>query len=194
MMYDLIGAIASLLSTYYFIRQNNKAWMIALLATSMNGWLYWQKGIYADMCLESFYFLSAGYGWYHWTTSPKSYENPKSLTFLTSRQWLHLLTAGSILYAVIFYLLINHSHSTVARLDALTTSLSLIAQWLMCHKVIATWFLWFLADALYAFMYWQKELPFHALLMITYTGLAIVGYIVWLIRYSEGQTMDVPKV
>nr|WP_081726626.1 nicotinamide mononucleotide transporter [Legionella oakridgensis] len=56
MFYDLIGAIASLLSTYYFIRQNNKAWAIALLATALNGWLYWQTGIYADMCLESFYF------------------------------------------------------------------------------------------------------------------------------------------
>ena len=57
MLYDLFSALTSLLSTYYFIRLDIKAWPIGLLATCFNGWLFWQKGIYADMCLESFYFL-----------------------------------------------------------------------------------------------------------------------------------------
>ncbi len=178
MFYDLFGALTSLLSTYYFIRLDCKAWAIGLLATCVNGWLYWQKGIYADMCLEIIYFLSICYGWYRWSR-PARPEHHNLLTYMTLKQWRYLGIAGLALYMVIFSLLITFSNSTVAKLDALTTSLSLTAQWLMCHKVIVTWVLWFIADAMYALMYLQKDLPAHTLLMIIYTGMAVMGYLSW---------------
>jgi nicotinamide mononucleotide transporter len=83
------------------------------------------------------------------------------------------------------YLLETFTHSTVALLDAATTSLSLVAQWLMCHKIIITWVLWFITDVLYAAMYLSKNLPFHSILMIIYTGMAIAGYLVWARRYKK---------
>ncbi|AHE66719.1 nicotinamide mononucleotide transporter PnuC [Legionella oakridgensis ATCC 33761 = DSM 21215] len=141
-----------------------------------------------------FLFLSAGYGWYRWTQSLNSQGKQRSITRLTNKQGTSLLMAGMLLYLVIFYLLTTYSDSNIAKLDALTTSISLIAQWLMCYKIIITWVLWFMADALYAWIYWQKELPFHALLMLLYTGLAIVGYLVWLTQYSAARKMSVPKV
>ena len=178
MVYDLFGALTSLLSTYYFIRMDRKAWAIGLLATCINAWLYWQKGIFADMCLETFYFVSTCYGWYRWSRASSSLE-AGLLTRFSMKQWLCLLITGIALYSAILYLLTTYSNSTVATLDALTTSLSLVAQWLMCHKVIATWILWFITDALYALMYLQKDLPFHTVLMFIYTGLAVVGYLTW---------------
>lgn len=62
MLLDILGAIISLLSTYYFIRLDSKAWLTSLFATCLNAFLYWQKGIYADMILESFYFLALAMG------------------------------------------------------------------------------------------------------------------------------------
>ena len=176
MLFDFCGALISLLSTYYFIRLDLKAWPMGLLATCLNGWLYWQKGIYADMCLELFYCLSLCYGWYRWSSlGPKKSLKPR---YLSNKQWCQLGVTILGIYSLIFSLL-SLSHSTVATLDALTTSLSIVAQWLMCHKIIATWVLWFIADALYAVMYLNKALPFHASLMILYTGFAVVGYMHW---------------
>ena len=176
-MYDLLGALASLVSTYFFIRQDPKAWVVSLLAIVMNSWLYWEKGIYADTCLEAFYFFTTCYGWYRW--SLHQYEPKNVPKYLTSYQWLYLLLAIVVIYGVVFNLLRTFSNSNVALLDALTTSLSLCAQWLMCHKIMATWVLWFFTDALYAVMYGYKNLPFHTLLMLVYTGMAIAGYILW---------------
>lgn len=177
MFLDFFGTLASLFATYFFIRLDKKAWIISLFATLANSWLYWQKGIYADMLLELFYFLSTCYGWYLWRLPPKSAT--KVITALSSKQGL--LLAGIIIsmFLIIAGLLFKYTNSDIIFLDALTTSLSLAAQLLMCYKMIATWILWFITDAIYAYMYLDKQIPFHCLLMVIYTLMAIIGYRTW---------------
>lgn len=187
MFFDLIGALVSLISTYYFIHLNDKAWPIGMIATVVNGWLYWHKGIYADMILEFIYFLSMCYGWYKWrrNLADNITTDRFTLGYLRPLQWISLCLVLGLVFISIHYLLQTLTHSTVALLDASTTALSLVAQWLMCHKIIVTWILWFITDALYATMYLSKNLPFHSMLMIIYTGMAIMGYVVWARRYKK---------
>ena len=163
--------------TYYFIRLDKRAWWVTLVATSLNAALYWQSGIYADMTLESLLFYEHFLCWYLWrgTANQKS----SSITNLSLKQGAFLIISVGILFLILKNFLSTLTNSNVAFLDALTTSLSLAAQWLMCHKMITTWILWFITDALYAYMYFQKHLPFHSILMIIYTGMAIVGYFSW---------------
>ncbi len=177
MFFDVIGSIFSLLSTYYFIRLNNKAWLMGIIATCVNGFLYWHKGIYADAGLELFYFFSMGYGWYQWLNL--KHKESKPIRYLTLGQLAMVLLLLSSLTGLFYYLLHHYTSSQVAALDAGTTALSLTAQLLMCHKIIFTWVLWFISDALYVCMYFNKELPFHSFLMVLYTILAITGFITW---------------
>lgn len=190
MLFDLFSSLTSLLSTYYFIRMDSKAWLVGVIATLLNGWLYYQKGIYGDMVLESLYFLSMGYGWTKWRKKGTSNTNNSGLVSGSLRplQWVSLGLIFCFVFTGIHYLLQAFTHSTVALLDAATTSLSLMAQLLMCHKVIGTWILWFITDALYAAMYLHKNLPFHSILMIVYTVMAIVGYLSWKRRYKKSLT------
>ncbi|ASQ45471.1 nicotinamide riboside transporter PnuC [Legionella clemsonensis] len=183
MLLDIVGTVASLLATYYFIQISNKAWPVSLLATLINGLLYWQKGIYADMALESFYFFSTCYGWYLWRSSNP--RTTKIITKLSTTQWLVLTAVTFALFLFIANLLKTFTRSDIAILDSLTTSLSLAAQWLMCYKLIATWILWFLTDAVYSYLYFQKQLPFHSLLMLVYTIMAIAGYRSWAKRQDK---------
>lgn len=177
MLFDILGAVTSLLSTYFFIRVSNKAWPIGLLAIVMNSYLYWQKGIYADMCLELFYFVSLSYGWYRWVK--QSNQPTLAIRNTTGKEWLWLVLITAILYCSIYYALTTFTHSTIAKLDACTTALSIVGQVLMCHKIMATWVFWFLADACYAYLYLVKNLPYHGLLMVVYTGMAVTGYLHW---------------
>lgn len=187
MLFDIMGAFMSLLSTYFFIRLNNKAWAVGIVATCVNGWLYWHKGIYADMGLEVCYFLSMCYGWYMWKYhySVNTGSSRTILKRLSSVQWSVLALSLCIVFALIYTLLNTFTNSNVAFLDAITTSLSLAAQWLMCHKIILTWMLWLITDALYAFMYLSKHLPFHSGLMLIYTAMAITGYWFWSTEYNK---------
>lgn len=190
MLLDLIGAFTSLLATYYFIRLDKKAWLVTLLATCLNGFLYWQNGIYADMVLESCYFFSTCYGWFLWRKPLK--QETFLIISLSKRQWLFIIVSATCFFLIIKTLLSTLTNSNIAILDALTTSLSLVAQWLMCHKAIETWFFWFFIDALYAYMYFHKLLPFHSLLMLLYTGMAVAGYLTWARRSRPSQPRKHP--
>ena len=143
--------------------------------------------------------LSICYGWRRW--SNQQHQKATSLKRLSSKQWALLCVIIIAIYTIIFNVLTSMSHSNVAKLDALTTSLSFVAQGLMCYKMIATWVLWFIADTLFAFMYWHKELPFHTILMMAYTGMAVIGYLRWFNLPPEepsleplNQTSDAPTV
>ena len=139
-------------------------------------------------CLELFYFLSIGYGWYRWSSN--TIQKSASLKKCSHKQWVYLCVALFAIYTLIFSLLTTFTKSTVPTLDSLTTSLSLTAQWLMCHKVTATWILWFFADAIYALMYLYKNLPFHTLLMLGYTAMALIGYARWRNQLKDNNTIN----
>ncbi len=177
MLFDISGTFLSLLSTYYYIQMDKKAWAVTMIAACVNGSLYWKSGIYANSVLEIFYFFNACYGWLHW----KKMDETAAFTLgrYQLRQYMYLAFIGLAVFLLLNAVLKTQSHSVVPTLDALTSSLSVIAQWLMSKKIIFTWLLWFITDALYALMYYTKALPFHALLFVFFTGLAIAGYIRW---------------
>lgn len=178
MFLDILGASLDLLSTWYFIRLNTKAWPVGLMAAVINTWLYWNQEIYADMCLSCFYCLNFVYGWYAWNQPDKkvSLESPKELG---TAFWAKMTCVFTMLFSIIFYLLLTRTDTNVPFLDAVTTSLSVIGQWLMCHKIILAWMVWLITDVLYIFLYAVKNLPGHVLLMIVYTFLSLVGFYQW---------------
>lgn len=185
LFFDALGALFSLLATYYFIRVDSKAWMFSLAASAINSWLYLQSGIFADMCLEGFYFFSTCYGLYRWTSSS---QKQLFLSSFTSKHWIFAMLSGTLLYVLIYYILANFTSSKLPHMDALTTALSLIAQLLMCYKVIFTWILWFITDALYSAIYLRKQLPFHSVLMLIYMVMAVIGYVHWMKRSKVEKT------
>lgn len=187
MLLDLIGAATSFASTYYFIRLSSKAWLISLLAIAMNGYLYWQKGIYADTMLEFFYFLSTCYGLFLWQQPQKHSIEIKRLS---QQQTIWLIILFLTIFTSTATLLYAFTDSQVIFMDSLTASLSIVAQLLMCQKILATWFFWCLTDFLYAYLYFSKNLPFHALLMIVYIGLAVIGYLTWSKKMPQFTTKE----
>lgn len=175
MFFDFFGALLSFLSTYFFIKQNKKAWYLSLLATSINAVLYAQKGIYADMMLEVFYFASSIAGLWQWSQRSKNAVIKKISLF----QLTALFASIAFLFIIMHWFLATWTNSTVAHMDALTTTLSLAGQLLMVYKYIFTWIIWFIVDALYCWLYFNKGLAIHSILMLVYTFMAIYGYLRW---------------
>lgn len=179
MNFDLIGSLLSLLATYYFIRANALAWAVSIGATLINSFLFFQKGIYADMVLESFYFFSSLYGLYCWKAQKSRVGLIEKIKKPTTSHYFWILVTVCFGYILIAHFLKTYTNSSIADLDALTTVLSIIAQILMCYKIITTWVIWLITDLIYTSVYYQKSLPFHTGLMIIYSFMALLGYLHW---------------
>jgi nicotinamide mononucleotide transporter len=63
--------------------------------------------------------------------------------------------------------------------DALTTGLSLAAQYLLCRKRIENWYFWIVADAIYVPLYVSRDLPLTAVLYAIFLMLCVLGLVSW---------------
>jgi nicotinamide mononucleotide transporter len=63
--------------------------------------------------------------------------------------------------------------------DALTTVLSLAAQYLLSRKRFENWFLWIAADIIYVPLYFSRALPLIAVLYFVFLVMCIVGLMEW---------------
>ena len=176
---DIIGTFFSFISTILYIRASTQAWPLALIAISINITLYILTGLYADAVKEGVYWLSSLIGWYWWLRGGSNHQK-LSINKLNEKQGIILAGIAGLGTIILAFSLIHFTNSQVPYWDATTTVLSLTAQWLICRKTIECWILWFVADALYAGLYFYKGLPAHGILLSVYTVMAIIGYFTWL--------------
>ena len=64
-------------------------------------------------------------------------------------------------------------------LDAATTTISLLAQWMMTRKLLENWLVWIAVDVVYVGMFIYKGLYLTACNYGIYLALAVLGYIAW---------------
>jgi len=77
-------------------------------------------------------------------------------------------------------LLLKHAtDSTVPLADGLTTTLSLVAQWMLTRKLLENWWVWIMADVLYVGLYLYKGLNLTAVLYGVFLGLCVLGLRTW---------------
>jgi nicotinamide mononucleotide transporter len=64
-------------------------------------------------------------------------------------------------------------------LDAFTNALSFVGMWALARKYIEQWAFWLVVDAVAAYMYVDKDIPFKAALYALYVVIAVMGYFKW---------------
>jgi nicotinamide mononucleotide transporter len=62
--------------------------------------------------------------------------------------------------------------------------MGLVAEWLICRKVIEAWLIWGFVNTLLVGLYFYKGIPVHASEELVYIALSVIGYSQWLRRLS----------
>lgn len=176
---DLIGSILSLICTYLFVKENRNAFGLSAIAIPFDAFVYYQNALYGDMFLQAIYLSMTFYGFHQWRKGDNNAGNALNISYLTTQQ--KIIGFALCVTGVIFInpLLKPFNHPDIALLDSITTVFSLFAQWLLCKKKIETWIVWFFVDALYAYLYVSKGLPFHGFMALIYLFMAIAGLWRW---------------
>jgi nicotinamide mononucleotide transporter len=185
---DVLGSIFGFLSTVCYVCVSTWAWPIGLVAILIDMYLYLKTGIYGDMALNGVYLVMTFYGWWQWKYGGEQ-KTELPISSLSRRTGFVLGAIFVVCTIVLATFLHEFTDSQVPWWDASTTVLSLIAQWLICRKVIQCWHLWFIIDGLFANMYLYKGIPAHAGLQLVYMLLAVLGYLKWKKSLTELTTL-----
>lgn len=186
---DILGFVLGILYLVWEYKADPKMWIAELIMPLIMMWLFFSKGIYGDCAMNAYYFFIAIYGYIVWTRHKKhSGENKnktvktgkRPITHISLKVLLGCIAVFLVIYAVIAYLLIRFTDSTVVWLDAFTTSLSMVAMWMLARKYAEQWLAWILVDVVSCGLYFYKGIPWSGVRYAIYTLVAIFGYFNWL--------------
>jgi nicotinamide mononucleotide transporter len=159
------------------VRERPLSWPVGLANNAFFLVLFLRGRLYADMGLQLVYFGLGLYGWWNWAGG---YRRRAALRVsrATPGEWLALATAlplGTWLLREV--LLATDDAAPLA--DALTTVLSLAAQYLLTRKRLENWLFWIAADALYVPLYLSRALPLTAALYAVFLLMCLFGVHAW---------------
>jgi nicotinamide mononucleotide transporter len=158
-------------------RNNVWNWPIGVLNSALFVVVFWQARLFFDMGLNGFYVLSGLWGWWIWTFGGRD-RTEKPITRVGGRE-AALLGAGGIGVGLAMWAAGVHIHDASPALDALTTALSLVAQWLLMRRHLETWYLWIAADLFYIPLYLSRDLPLTAVLYVLFLLMCLRGLRDW---------------
>lgn len=186
-----LAVATGIISVYLSVRQNIWSWPTALVNVTLYFFVFRAANLYADMGLQVFYFVLSVYGWYEWLYGGEKRTELKvsRVTPRVAGVLLMITVAGvAALDAVL-----RHTPDTVPFLDSVTSTASIVGQWMMTRKILENWIVWIGVNVLSIGMYVYKGLDQTAGLYAGFLVLAIMGYIKWRRSYvADRATVATP--
>ncbi len=139
--------------------------------------LFIETRLYGDASLQIVYLILGLHGWYSWLRGGPE-RTPLTVRQIAPRHWLTLI--GFVLLGTLaLTLTLRAVNGSAPVLDALTTTLSLAAQFLLNYKFIENWYVWLAADLIYIYLFMTRGLTLTAVLYFIFVGLCIGGLLNW---------------
>ena len=174
---EALGLVSGGICVWLVVREHLWNWPIGLANSIVFFILFWKSGLYADMWLQVIYFALGLYGWIHWLRGGPN-QTQLEVSRATPAEWIEVATFIPLATLGLRELLII-ANGAAPFWDALTTVISLAAQWLLCRKRIENWFLWITADLIYVPLYFNRQLVLTGILYAVFLLMCIAGWRAW---------------
>jgi nicotinamide mononucleotide transporter len=148
--------------------------------------LFFSARLYADMTLQLVYVGLAIGGWVLWARGGAGGERLR-VARASGRELLVLALLGAVA-TVTLAAVLRRVGGAAPGLDALTTVLSLIAQWLLNRKRLDNWIVWITADVLYVWLYVGRGLYLTAALYAIFLAMCVAGLARWRAAFSDASS------
>ncbi len=176
---DILGTALGFLYLWLEFRTSPWMWVVGSIMPAIYIVVLYQAGIYADCGMEVYYFLAGIYGLVIWLRGKTEQGEQVAIRPTPSRTYVWLALTFVVLFVAIAVFLREFTDSRVPYIDSFTTSLSVIAMWMLSRKYIEQWWVWLVVDAVSSGLYIYKGVYGRSLLYAVYTAMAIYGYYTW---------------
>lgn len=171
------AAAFGVVSVYLSTRQNIWSWPTAIVNVSLYTIVFYNSRLYGQMGLQTVYLVLSIYGWYQWLHGGA--DKTELHVSRATRQLLVIVAVLNVLAWIVLAALLRQTDAALPWLDALLTTTSLIAQWMMTRKILENWLLWIAVDMVYVPMFISQRLYATAMLYAAFLVLAVMGFVEW---------------
>lgn len=176
--FEMIGVAIGLVYLYLEYKANKWLWPVGVLMPLVYVFIFYHSKFYADMGVNVYYFFASIYGWLQWSKK-RGDETENRISRTPNRLILPLLAVGIVVFAFIAFILVRYTDSPAPYGDSFTTSLSIVAMWMLAHKYVEQWWLWVAVNIVSCGLYVWKGLYPTAGLFAVYSFIAVLGYYKW---------------
>ena len=181
-MLELIAVLFGLLSVWFAKNNDIKVFPAGIISVSIYIFINYYAELYANAGINIYYFIMSIYGWFLWGSKNKKI---KAEINRCNKNELSFSIFLSIVFFLIIYYLVKISDSVVPIVDSITTSLSLVAMFLMARRKVENWIYWIIADLIYIPLYFYKGLLLTSFQFLIFLIIAILGYLSWSKKLNE---------
>jgi nicotinamide mononucleotide transporter len=174
---ELLGFVTGAASVWLTVLARISNFPVGIANSAFFLVLFLSARLFADSGLQVVYIVLGFAGWWQWLRGGRR-QSP--LTVATSR-WQ--LLAACLLFMVPatwgLTILLERAHDIAPFLDALTTAISVAAQFLLNYKRIENWAFWIAADVIYIPLYVVKRLDLTAIVYVLFLAMCFAGAAAW---------------
>ena len=191
---EIIGALIGL--TYIFLEYKANVWLwpVGILMSLFYVVIFIHGKFYADAGVYLYYILANTYGLVKWTRSRKNVmldggasTEEMAITHVPTKRILPIAATFVVLWMALYLILNTFTDSPIPVEDAFTTSLSIVAMWMLAQKYLEQWLLWIVVNTVSTILYFWKGLYPTGILFIVYVIVAVMGYFRWRKMMSDNR-------
>ncbi|MCC7358312.1 MAG: nicotinamide mononucleotide transporter [Anaerolineales bacterium] len=175
---EILGVITGLLSVYFAVKEDNRTWSIGILNAALFGVMFFVDRYYVNVGLQALYVAYNVYSWRMWLYGGPQNE-PPAVSRTPRAAWPALLLATAGFTALFGWVFDTYTDGSLPYWDALTTALSLVAQYALTRKWLENWGIWITANAIYIGLGVAGGNYWFAALQLAYIALSAAGYGRW---------------
>lgn len=189
---EAVSFVTGAVCVWLTVRENVWNFPIGLLNVITFSVVFFRVGLFADAGLQVVYFILGCIGWYLWLFGGE--DRTKLNVGRVSFVELAACVGFVVLSTWGLWNLLSHVGGSSSFWDALTTSISLAAQWLINRKKLESWVFWIVVDVIYVPLCVSKHLYLTAGLYSIFTCMAVIGLLQWRATWlrRRGQTERTP--
>lgn len=183
---EAIGFVTGAICVWLTVRENIWNFPLGLLNVAALAIVFLRDGLFADAGLQVVYVVLTIIGWYMWLWGGQRHT-ALHVSRVSLVELMIVLACGIAITAGLWKL-VNFAGGVSPFFDAITTALSLCAQWLLNRKRLENWFFWIAADLIYIPLYAYKHLYLTSILYVIFFLMCLMGIWQWQTTWRAQRT------
>ena len=178
---DLVSAVLGLTCVFLAGRRLVANFWVGYLYNIFLFALFWHNALWASMAIQVVSFAINATGHWRWThpsTDEKEADGSLVVSGIRRGQYPFYILALAALF-VSLYLILGHTDDSQPLMDAVCTSLILLAQWLSAQKKVECWYVWLVVNVTTFILYVKASLVFMPIVSCLYLANGIWSLVSW---------------